>query len=199
MLGRESISTTCGTRSCAWSGTISSVPLFKRASATNARRELGCAATVRLTCSAWASAMSAMMSAVVELACSFASASGWSGLARRRGRIQGPTSLARHTCFAVSGPFFFVACRSGWYESSRVSMLLNCIHVQFFVVGCCSRGCLFREARPLKDTAQNTSLTRILHSTAPSTDTDNTLAYPKWAPVSSKEPWGHLHVTKTRK
>ena len=35
---------------------------------TNAWRELGCAATVRLTCSAWASTMSAMMSAMVELA-----------------------------------------------------------------------------------------------------------------------------------
>ena len=34
---------------------------------TNAWRELGCAVTFRLTCSAWASTMSAMMSAMVEL------------------------------------------------------------------------------------------------------------------------------------
>ena len=68
----------------AWSGTASSVPSFNRASATNAWRELGGAATVRLTCSGWASAMSGMVSAVVELALTLAmlpgsmrSAIGW--------------------------------------------------------------------------------------------------------------------------
>ena len=82
---RTTVSTMCGTRSCAWSGTSSSVPLFKRASTVNAWRELGCAATIRSTCSVKASTMSAMMSAVVELALALAifpgfmrSLSGWS-------------------------------------------------------------------------------------------------------------------------
>ena len=66
-----------GNRSCAWSGTTSSVTSSRRVSVTNDWRQMGCVATFRLTCSAWSSAMSAMVSPMVELALTLVSASGW--------------------------------------------------------------------------------------------------------------------------
>ena len=56
---------------------------------------------------------------------------------------------------------------------------------------------------PRKDTAQNTSLTRIRHSMALSadstTDADNMLSYQNGPPCSSKVPRAHFHFTETPK
>ena len=95
---RTTVSTMCGTRSCAWSGTATSVPFFNRASATNAWRELGCAATVRLTCSGWASAMSGMVSAMVELALA---------LAMLPGSMRSAIGWAKTLCRVVCRRFVF--------------------------------------------------------------------------------------------
>ena len=81
---RTTISTMCGTRSWCMVGHCFIGPLVQQSLSDECLARLGGAATVRLTCSGWASAMSGMVSAVVELALTLAmlpgsmrSAIGW--------------------------------------------------------------------------------------------------------------------------